>query len=50
MQVSDKAMQKGKQAALAQKALQDANFVKQQEQVDARIAEVEAKIIELNNA
>lgn len=41
------AITKAKAAALAQKSLQDANFAKQQAQVDARITALQAKIAAL---
>lgn len=44
------AVTKAKASALAQKALQDAAFVKQQTQLDARIVALQAKIAELENA
>ncbi len=47
LQLELDAITKAKASALAQKALQDAGFAKQQAQVDARIAALQAKIAEL---
>ena len=41
---------KGKDSAIAQRALNDAQFAKAQVQVDVRIAQIEAIIVELKNA
>ena len=44
------ALTKAKAAALAQKALQDANFTKQQAAVAAPIVQMQTKIAEMQNA
>lgn len=41
---------KGKDSVIAQRALNDAQFAKSQVYVDARIAQLEASIVELKNA
>lgn len=41
---------KGKDSVIAQRALNDAQFAKAQLQVDARISQIEAVIVELKNA
>ncbi len=41
---------KAKESALAQKALQDANFAKGQAQIDERISALQSKVAELQAA